>query len=301
MVSALIVVAVVAALTTGLFLRQTSAVRQVENEQSRVQARWLLVSGLDWARLVVRESLRREGTVHQGQLWTIPVQDTRLERPGDNRVAVFSGYIEDEQGKFNLNNVARNGTILPDQVAVLQRLMALIGSRDSLGETLAQQIALTQSVKAVTDPNGAIISEASPPRAPLPRGVEDLAAMLGVDAPLRRAMMRTLTFLPATTDVNVNTAAPEVLAAIIPQLSLSQARVLTGERDRGNWFNDAADFTNRLSGMGIVPAPASVTATSAWFTATGTVVYERAHLVMRALIQSASDQSTDIVWKREIR
>ncbi len=299
-VTALIVVAVVAALTSGLFMRQTSAVRQVENEQARAQARWLLVGGLDWARLVVRESLRREATVHAGQLWTVPVQDTRLERPGDSRVAVFSGYIEDEQGKFNLYNVARNSLILPDQVLILQRLLAALGNQDSLAQTLALRVALTQPTQAVTDPNGAIISQSKPARAPAPRGIEDLIGTLDLTPALRRDLARTVTYLPATTTVNVNTAPPEVLAALTPDMTLSQARALVGERERGAWFNDAADFGNRLAGVGVTTTPAGIGATSAWFAATGTVVYERAHLVMRALIQSGADHSTTIAWKREI-
>ncbi|OZI33832.1 general secretion pathway protein GspK [Bordetella genomosp. 10] len=299
-VSALIVVAVVAALTSGLFMRQTAAVRQVENEQSRAQARWLLLGGLDWARLVVRESLRREATVHAGQLWTVPVQDTRLERPGDARVAVFSGYIEDEQGKFNLYNVARNGLILPDQARILQRLLTALGDRDDLARTLAQRVALTQPAKAVTGPDGAIVSQSAPARAPTPRGLDDLLGATALAPAFRRDLERTLTYLPATTTVNVNTAPPEVLVALMPDMTLAQARVLAGERERGAWFNDAADFGNRLAGLGVATAPAGIGATSAWFAATGTVVYERAHLVMRALIQSGADQSTDIVWRREI-
>ncbi|RXN83878.1 general secretion pathway protein GspK [Achromobacter aloeverae] len=299
-VSALIVVAVVAALTSGLFMRQTAALRQVENEQSRAQARWLLLGGLDWARLVVRESLRREATVHAGQLWSVPVRDTRLERPGDGRVAVFSGYVEDEQGKFNLYNVARNGLMLPDQVGILQRLLAMLGNQDSLARTLAQRVALTQPAKAVTDANGAIIAASTPARAPMPRGLDDLLGTLDLAPALRRDLARTLTYLPTTTTINVNTAPPEVLAALAPDMTLAQARVLIGERERGAWFNDAADFANRLAGLGVATTPAGIGATSAWFSATGTVVYERAHLVMRALIQSAADQSTDIVWRREI-
>ncbi|ALM86679.1 type II secretion system minor pseudopilin GspK [Bordetella sp. N] len=299
-VSALIVVAVVAALTSGLFMRQTSAIRQMENEQARAQARWLLVSGLDWARLVVRESLRREPTIHAGQLWTVPVQDTRLERPGDGRVAIFSGSIEDEQGKFNVYNVARGGLIMPDQVVVLARLLTALQVPDGLAQTLAQRVALTQPSKPVTDPNGAIIRQGAPPRAPAPRGIEDLLANLNLDPALRRDLQRTLTYLPAATTVNVNTAPPEVIAALVPDMTMAQARIVVGERERGAWFNDAADFTNRLGGVGVQNTPEGIGATSAWFSATGTVAYERVHLVMRALIQSAADQSTEIVWKREI-
>ncbi|WP_233237632.1 type II secretion system minor pseudopilin GspK [Bordetella sp. LUAb4] len=299
-VSALIVVAVVAALTSGLFMRQTSTLRQVENEQARVQARWLLVSGLDWARLVIRESLRREATVHAGQLWTVPVQDTRLERPGDGRVAIFSGFVEDEQGKFNVYNVARGGLIMPNQVLVLARVLAALDVHDGLAQTLAQRVALTQPSKPVTDQNGAIIRQGAPARAPSPRGIDDLLANLNLEPALRRDLQRTLTYLPATTTVNVNTAPAEVIAALVPDMTLAQARVLIGERERGAWFNDAADFSNRLGGLGVQGTPEGIGATSAWFAATGTVAYERVHLVMRALIQSAADQSTEIIWKREI-
>jgi general secretion pathway protein K len=125
--------------------------------------------------------------------------------------------------------------------------------------------------------------------------------MLKVDSAVRAAMENTMTLLPGTTQVNANTAPAEVLSALEPKLSLSQARALVAERERGVWFNDAADFTNHLSGLGIPDAKPAVTTTSAWFTATGIVVYERARVAMRALIQSGGDSSTTIVWEREIQ
>jgi general secretion pathway protein K len=114
-------------------------------------------------------------------------------------------------------------------------------------------------------------------------------------------MENTMTVLPGTTQVNANTAPAEVLSALEPKLSLSQARALVAERARGVWFNDASDFANHLSGLGIPDAKPAVTTTSAWFTATGIVVYERARVAMRALIQSGGDSSTTIVWEREIQ
>jgi general secretion pathway protein K len=299
-VTALIIVAVVAALTTGLFMRQTAAVRQVENEAARTQARWVLAGGLDWARLVVLESLRREPIVHDGQLWAVPLLDTPLQRPGDQRVATFSGTIDDEQGKFNLYNVAQGGAIVPDQLATLQRLLALLGANDTLAARLAQQVQLSQPVKAVTDPQGNIVSQEIGPRAPAPRGLEDMLAVLRIDEPLRSRLQATLTMLPAATQVNVNTAPPEVIAALLPGMSVAQARVLLSERDRGVWFRDSADFGNRVTGTGLPVAPPEVSATSAWFMATGTVAYERARVGLRALIQSPDGRSTNIVWKREV-
>ncbi|KAG1377538.1 hypothetical protein G6F59_018167 [Rhizopus arrhizus] len=59
-ISALIIVAIVAALTTSLFQRQTASTRRVENELARVQARVMLAGGIDWARLVIRDHGKRE-------------------------------------------------------------------------------------------------------------------------------------------------------------------------------------------------------------------------------------------------
>ncbi|KAG1540981.1 hypothetical protein G6F50_014286 [Rhizopus delemar] len=73
-ISALIIVAIVAALTTSLFQRQTASTRRVENELARVQARVMLAGGIDWARLVIRESatcrdwMRRHGVNFQPPL-----------------------------------------------------------------------------------------------------------------------------------------------------------------------------------------------------------------------------------------
>ncbi|HYG43170.1 MAG TPA: type II secretion system minor pseudopilin GspK, partial [Bordetella sp.] len=230
-VSALIVVAIVAALTSGLFLRQASAIRQVENEQARVQARWLLLGGIDWARLILRDNARQEATVRRGQLWSTPVLDTRIDGGDGAAAAVFSGGIQDEQGKYNLYNLARHGLVDDTQVEVLARLLASLGLPDALAPQLADQVALTQ---------GRLPEEAQPPggtaagaRAPQPRGIDDLAALLGVDAAGLQAMRRTMTLLPEPSLVNVNTAEPEVIAALVPGLSLAQARAVAGDRDRG--------------------------------------------------------------------
>lgn len=71
-ISALIIVAIVAALTTSLFQRQTASVRRLENEQSRLQARMLLAGGIDWARLVVRDHGKREAVTRKDQIWATP-------------------------------------------------------------------------------------------------------------------------------------------------------------------------------------------------------------------------------------
>lgn len=298
-ISALIIVAIVAALTTSLFQRQTASTRLVENELARVQARWLLLGGMDWARLMLKEHARRESTTRGDQVWATPILDTRIERADDERIAVFSGRVQDEQGKFNLYNLARLGVPDPGQEQVLRRLFVALKLPDTLVPQVVEMMAAAQAPAPASDTPGAIPAPAAAAQAPMPRGIDDVAARLGVDDSLRAELRRCLTVLPAATNINVNTAPPEVLAAIVPGLSLAQARSITGERDRGNWFVHTGDFANRLSAAGVkTPAPA-VTTASAWFMAHGTVAYERARVSMQALIRSAQPAAPETIWIRE--
>ncbi|HEY0293767.1 MAG TPA: type II secretion system minor pseudopilin GspK [Bordetella sp.] len=326
-IAALIIVAIVAALCSSLFLRQTATVRQVENEEARVQARWLLTGGIDWARLILREHSSRESSTQGDQIWAVPVQDTRITQPGDDRVALFSGMLEDEQGKFNLYNLASNGVIAADQLALLQRLMANLNLPASLAQQMAALIAQSQprgvlesagtpaaagvtgSVASTPDQTNAAAglagasaqanTAASPAAAPMPRNIDDVAGFLGADEATRLVLARAMTVLPVNTVINVNTAPPEVIAALVPGLSLAQASNLTGDRDRGHWFVDTGDFANRIASLvPEVPAP-QVTVTSAWFMATGTVAYERARLTLRALLSSVGG-GTSLLWTQEI-
>jgi general secretion pathway protein K len=129
--------------------------------------------------------------------------------------------------------------------------------------------------------------------------VDEIAALLALDPPARNELRRTMTVLPVATPVNVNTAPAEVIAALVPGLSLSQARSMAGERDRGNWFNNAGDFANRLAGAGVKTAAPAVATSSGWFLASGTVAYERARISMQALVRSAPPAAPDTIWTRE--
>lgn len=295
-IMALIVVTVVAALATSLFQRQTASTRQFENALARAQARELLAGGTDWARLILREHGRQETLTTLQQVWATPVLDTRIERPGDDRVAVFTGRIEDEQGKFNLYGLARGGVAQPDALRALARLLQLQQLPEGLADTLLQAVMAAQAPALAGGEQTSALANA-----PLPRGMAELADRLGLQAPVRAGLMRTMTLLPAATRININTAPAEVIAALLPDLSLSQARMLAGERDRGNWFNNSGDFANRLAAYGVQATPPDVATTSSWFMASGTLVYERARVGMQALLHSAPPAAPQTTWIRELQ
>ena len=128
--------------------------------------------------------------------------------------------------------------------------------------------------------------------------MQELGAALGLDPAVRDELQRTMTLLPANTLVNVNTAPPEVIAALAPGLSIGQARAIAGERDRATPSTTAATSPTAWRAPASGTPPAVVTA-SGWFMARGVVVYERARLTAQALLRATPGAAPATVWMRE--
>ena len=145
---------------------------------------------------------------------------------------------------------------------MLLRLLGLLRLPDTPAPRIIDIVAMGQPP---AQPAEAPPSAAQPPARAPPRGVQELGAALGLDPAVRDELQRTMTLLPANTLVNVNTAPPEVIAALAPGLSIGQARAIAGERDRGNAFNNSGDFANRLAGAaGARRPPSSPPAAGSW-------------------------------------
>lgn len=328
-ISALLVVAAAAVIASSMLASQTTQVRTLESERARVQARWLLSGGVDWARNILRSDARRNATTRGDQIWATPISDLRISPEGDEQEAIFSGRIDDEQGKFNLQNLARQGQVQPEDVAKFKRLLQSLSIPVQSVPALALRVAMGQarapakSGNASSDsgaPNSgdgsaSSGSEASPPDTNKPNGagntapagtalapglrsVDDLRAFnFDEDALLR--LRAYVTVLPARTAVNMNTASAEVLSAVIESLSLAQAREVSDQRDRGQYFNNQADFKNRLADPTIDIPDGALTANSQWFSVNGTVRVEQANVDMRALLHREAQATPTIVWMME--
>lgn len=292
-VGALLVVLVATLLVTGLLQRQDIDVRAAENRYLQAQGQWLLRGGMDWAAMVLRFDGRRYNTTEPGQLWSIPVEDTRISQPDSGREAVFSGRIEDAQGKFNLNNLAQNGTLRPQAYEGLQRLLPLLGLPPGLAEVLLQRIALAQ---ALTLPDGTL---ARAPQAPALQQLDDLLTLEAVTPQVLEALRPHVTVLPEITGINVNTASPEALVAAVPGLSLAQARSVVAQRDRGIWFRDTSDFVNRLANPEITVDTQAIVVNSQWFLVKGAVTLDHSIVATQALLQRSNRDNVQPVWIRE--
>lgn len=285
-VVAMLVVAVTATLVTGVYWRQNVIVRQAENELSYAQAKWLIRGAIDWASVILREDARTSSVDHLGEPWAVPLAETRLNQDDGRDPVYLFGEIRDEQAKFNLRNLAGPQGVNMRELAVLRRLLALVGA----GEWLADPVA-ARMLAAVPGESGrkqTALGLAS---------IDDLLGLEGVGAVAVERLRPFVTVLPQPTPVNANTAPAEVLAARFENLSLADARRLVASRDRA-YFKDRTDVLNRVGQLGLQASDAEVAVATQFFSVNGTVTYRRARLHAQALLRREANR-VEPVWLLE--
>jgi len=129
--------------------------------------------------------------------------------------------------------------------------------------------------------------------------VEDLLAVRGFTPEMVDKLRPFVTVLPEATPVNVNTAPAEVLAAVIPNFSLSEANALVQRRKSSPW-RDLQYFMTELGGH--TPVPGSVGVHSDYFIVSSRIRLDRGALNAEALIKRAASfgpGSITVVWVRQ--
>jgi len=243
-------VAALAAMTaTAIIVSQSTWARQSELSAGHAQAQILVIAGVDWARAMLNEDRRMSNVDHLGEPWALRLAPI----PVDN--GEITGVIEDQQGAFNLNNLLAGDRINPAELARFRRLLTILSLPVALADTLADWIDSDDLVQSGDGAEDGYYRALNPPYLAANRpltDVSELALVRGFDDQVRTRLRPYVTALPRVTQLNVNTATAEVLAASIEGMDLDAARALVAERDR-IYFNSVGDFTNRLGGRFNLP------------------------------------------------
>ncbi len=295
LVTAVMIVAIAAVIAAQIAFAQQLWTRQMENVFDRGATDWLRRGALHWASTALIEDAVSGNTVdHLDERWAMGLPTLPVEG-GTIRV-----WIEDAQSRFNLNNLVRNNVASPTDIGVLRRLLEALRLDPSLANALVDWIdsdsdALPGGAEDIDYLNG------DPPYRAANRplaSVEELRLVRGFDAKTVATLALYVTVLPvASTVVNVNTASPVVLAALLPGLDVASAQRLADER-RGSPFRDLPAFSSKLPrGVSLPPSVASVR--SDYFLVMLDTAIGRHERRSEALLQRAADgKRTDLKWHR---
>lgn len=265
LVTVLLIVAMATTIAAFMAQQQGFWQREVENGRDRAQARRIAEAGIDWARAVLADDASVNQSDNAKEMWAMKLPAIPVEG------GEVQGTILDQQGLFNLNNLVSNGVASATDLARFQRLLAALGLPQELGGALVDWM----DANSETSANGAedeyYLSLAKPYRCanrPL-SDIGELAWVRGFDAGIIKRLQPFVSVLPESgTAINVNFAPPEVLVAMLPGLSLQDARQQVTQI-KTTPFNSTADFLQQLPRSVARDGSMNLSVSSQYFMVTG--------------------------------
>ena len=292
-VLALSVVALAALAATAMLVSQSTWSRQVELTAGHAQAQHLLQAGLDWSRAVLSDDRRTSDVDHLGEPWALRLPSMPVENGS------LTGHIEDQQGRFNLNNVLTDGKVNLVQLERFRRLLTILALPPALADALSDWIDADREPQPRGGAEDAYYLALQRPylaaNQPL-TDVAELALVAGFDDTVRARLRPFVTALPRFAAVNVNTAAPEVIAATVDGLTLDEARAIVAQRER-TWFRDLSEFS-RLLPPGLNVPSEDIAVSSDYFMATMAITIGGAQARGSALLAREQAGWPTVVWRK---
>lgn len=283
LLTAMIIVTLVATLAASMIWQQWRAVQVETAERARAQSAWILAGALDWARLILREDARAGGADHLGEPWAVPLAEARLStflaadrsNTEDAPDAFLSGRIADAQARYNLRNLIDRDKVVEVEQRTLEKLCETAGVAPELAARISNGLrdALGQESTAAAPGTDTPL---------IPRTVTQLA-WLGVDSEALTRLRPYITLLPQRTTLNLNTAAREVIAAVIEGADLGSAERLVQSRQRNPL--QSLEAARTLLPSGVLLNPARVGVSSTFFEVHGRLRLGDRALEQRSLVE----------------
>jgi len=293
LIMALLAMALASTLATMLLWRQDVWLRQVEAQRDLAQIRLITTAGLDWARAVLAFDARTSSFDYAGEPWATRVPATKVEE------GEISGAISDESGKWNLNNIVRNGRVSVADFEVFRRLLASLRLPENLASTLADWID-TDSEPLPDGAEDSYYLGLSPPYRTAGQPLNEVDGLLhvrGFTPELVEQLRPYVSALPRYNPVNLNTASAIVLSALLPSMSVSEVQQIVATRDRIP-FRNVADLQLRLPRPEAAAGAGPLDTRSSYFTVRVNARYRRASTVTEVLMERQPNDWPRIVWQK---
>jgi general secretion pathway protein K len=291
----MLVVAMAALAASSFMFRSQVEWRRMENLTRQDQAHLVLRAAERWGAAVLRDDARHNSVDHPGEAWATQLPPVEAE---GYRV---SGRMEDQDSRFNLNNLVSNGEIDARQLLIFTRLLRLLNLPENLAAALVDWMDADEAPQNEESAESAYYANRSPNYRAANRPLVSLNELLrvrGFDRNVLSALRPFVTLLPSRTLVNVNTARPEVLAALVEGMALTEAYAVVAKRERA-YYRNIQDFQQAMP-TGLVPPTDLISASSSYFLVQARIRHERLSIGSYALFHRAGSNLPTLVWRAEI-
>lgn len=234
LIMAMVIVAVISVLMAQIAQRQLLDIRRTSNILAYDQGHAYATGMEAWAAAILRRDRQSSADVDAlGEVWAQPTPPLPVEG------GQLAGRLEDLQGRFNLNNLYSpgqtgnaQGSVNANQLEYFRRLLQRLGINPAIAEAVVDWIDLDEQAQPLGAEDSAYLRVEPNYRTGNWRmsSITELRLVDGVDAEIYAALAPHVATLPAGTRININTATAPVIAALHPELGLSNAEALIEER-----------------------------------------------------------------------
>jgi general secretion pathway protein K len=292
---AMLVVALAAMAASSFMFRSHVEWRRLENLTRLDQARWVLRAAEQWGAAVLRDDARLSSVDHLGEVWAMQLPPVEAEG------YQVSGRMEEQDGRFNLNNLVADGKVSNGQLLIFARLLRILRLPENLAVAVADWLDEDDSPLNENSVESAYYAGLSPPYRAANRPlvtVNELLSVKGFDRNVLAALRPFVTALPSWSTVNVNTARPEVLAAIMDGLGLAEAYAMVAKRER-IYYRNVQDFQQALPSS-ISPPAGMISVSSQYFIVQARIRHEHLAIGSQALFRRQGQGSPTFIWRAEL-
>lgn len=297
--TAILVVAIATVLAVNLLWQTSVGLNRTENLLLQDQARQYDLGGEEFAKFGLAEDSKDDGGGGSGkdttqENWAKPLTF-------DVEAGKLEGYLQDQQGRFNLNGlIGEDGKGVQAVREQYERLLQLLPIEQPLDVGTAR--ALTDATIDWIDPNPDVEPDGAEDdeytnRQPGYRpanfwftSISELMAIKGYTAEIYAALQPHVTALPPPLKngeplkLNVNTATNLVLASLLPNLSPQDVEPFVNGA-----YDAVADFTEDFPGGAQIPTTFPLGVRSDWFLLTATASIGTAQSTMYSLLERNGD------------
>jgi general secretion pathway protein K len=228
LLTVMLIVAMVSIAIVGMTSRQQIDIRRTEGMFRHSQAIQYLQGVEAWMPHLLRADREDNEVDHLDEAWAeqslvLPVEGGQL-----------SGYLQDMQGRYNLNNLGQTEEAGKQANLRFRRLLRALELDEGLADAIQDWIDLDQEV---TFPGGAeddYYLGQDPGYRSANRNmvsVSELRLVRNIDKEVYDILSPHVSALPEITPININTASAPVLATIMEDMTLSDAEGFVETRD----------------------------------------------------------------------
>lgn len=290
LLTALFIMAIIAAASTALLWQQSIVIRQV-TDILHTNDKQLAAGGMTlWATTSLEYQARHP---HSGQLVDqLPMIYPKTTLNG----LTIAGTVTDALAYININNV-----LDPFWYGVFLRLIVMRNPDVAEPEKLVNGVVAWISAM---DMGGAqeddkYIKAHYLPSHELMTDRSELRLILGVTPQLMENLAPYVIALPETTPINVNTASATVLMALVPRMTLATAQKIIARRTEQP-FITTQDFIDDPDIQSLHFSNSEVITTiSHYFLATAVITDQYDSLTLTSLLKRDSTHRVSILWQKQ--